>query len=103
MGRLKLAIFSNSGRNSGRSSGRPFTFEKNWTPTALRSLTARSISPRAASGLFMGMEATNPGNRSGYLATYSARPSFATSANSGVSSGPANASKGGEVRQITWA
>ena len=57
---------------------------------------ARSISRTAASGLFIGSDATKPGKRSGCRSTISAMPSLARRARSAASSGPANASSGGE-------
>jgi hypothetical protein len=65
---------------------------------------ARSISARAASGAFIGSEATKPGKRSGRVATNSAISSFARRARSGVTSGPPRASMGGEasVRTCTY-
>ena len=57
---------------------------------------ARSISRSAASGLFIGSDATKPGKRSGWRSTSSAMPSLARLASSAASSGPANASIGGE-------
>src|SRR2546428_2912885 len=62
---------SKSGAHSGSSSGRPLTLEKIWTPVAPSPSMARSISLSAASGLFIGREATKPGKRSGCFATRS--------------------------------
>ena len=49
------------------------------------------------------IEAMKAGNRSGYLVTYSANPSFAALARSGVTSGPAITSRGGPGMHKTWA
>jgi len=94
---------SKSARNCGPSSGSPLTLEKIWTPVAPSVSIARSISVKEASGLFIGSEATKPGKRSGCFATSSAIPSFARRASSGVASGPASASIGGDASVRTWA
>jgi len=93
---------SKSRRYSALSSGRPLTLVNIWTPVAPSRSIARSISSNAASGLFIGREATKPGKRSGCFATSSAIPSFARRASSGVSSVPASASIGGDARVRTW-
>ncbi len=87
---------SKTGRYSGASRGAPLTFEKIWTPVAPSSPMARSISRTAASGWFIGSDATKPGKRSGCRPTISAMPSLARRARSAASSGPAYVSSGGE-------
>jgi len=95
MGSLRSAIRANSGRYSGASSGRPATFVYICTPVAPRSSIARSISRSAASGLFIGNDATKLGKRSGWRRTISVMLSFAIFARSGVTSGPPMVSMGG--------
>ena len=87
---------SKIGAKSGSSSGRPLTLDQIWIPVAPRVMSARSSSASAASGLFIGSEATKPGKRSGCLTHSSAMPSLPIRASSGVSFGPPSASIGGE-------
>src|SRR5437879_13343635 len=77
------------GRNSGALKGLPRTLVKIWMPLAPSSTIARSASRTHASTLLTGIDATNAGNRSGYLRHSSASPALAMHASAGVlSEGP---------------
>ena len=71
-------------------------------PRAPPSRTARSISATAASGLFIGRVAIQPGKRSGWAAQIPAMPSLRVRASAGVSSGPAQSSITGLEADSTW-
>src|SRR6185312_12206575 len=83
------------GANSRSSSGRPETLVKIWMPRAPIFSTARSISATAALTLFIGTDATQPGNCLGCLAQISAMPSLARRASAGDSAAGATNSMAG--------